>query len=51
MSDKSTIGLHWSLLSPEHAFHCVHNMKRICHEQSPDREDKERGMAGFVCDP
>lgn len=54
MVDKLTIGLQWNLPSPETAVHRVHNMKRICHEQSkdrPDREDKERGMVGFVCDP
>lgn len=40
MIDKLTIGLQWNLPSPETAFHCVHNMKRICHEQSKPQTDR-----------
>ncbi len=51
MIDKLTIGLQWNLPSPQTAFHCVHNMKRICREQSKPQTEKIKkgGMMGFVC--
>lgn len=43
MLDKLTIGLQWNLPSPQTAFHCVHNMKHICHKQrKPQTEEGKK---------